>query len=203
MEIITLQIGHYANFVGSHFWNVQQKCLEYEETTRCDSDVNRHVLFRSGQARCGSELCTPRLVCIDLKGSLKTMKIYNQFYEAPSSLTKAVETTWAGEVQTYARDVYEKNAFLADLEKKSEIISSPQTMVHQPMPTSPKNPASVLYDLDDTVEVWSDYLGVCYHPKSVVELPQFQNANVDMPFDFYDQGYALGHDSSLVSHDSF
>ena len=31
-SIITLQLGHYANFVGSHFWNTQEASFVYPDS---------------------------------------------------------------------------------------------------------------------------------------------------------------------------
>jgi hypothetical protein len=34
-EIITLQFGHYSNFVGTHFWNIQVR----------DSPIYEHIII--------------------------------------------------------------------------------------------------------------------------------------------------------------
>ncbi len=31
-EILTLQLGHYANFVGTHMWNAQESLFTYSES---------------------------------------------------------------------------------------------------------------------------------------------------------------------------
>ncbi len=33
-EIVTLQIGHYANHVGTHFWNAQEALFDYSPSPR-------------------------------------------------------------------------------------------------------------------------------------------------------------------------
>lgn len=45
-EILTLQFGHYANFVGTHWWNLQEQSFEYNTTT--PSEINHDVLYREG-----------------------------------------------------------------------------------------------------------------------------------------------------------
>jgi hypothetical protein len=48
-EIISFQIGNYSNFIGAHFWNIQQSSFIYDAA--CSSkipDINHDVLFREG-----------------------------------------------------------------------------------------------------------------------------------------------------------
>lgn len=47
-EIVTLQFGHYSNFVGTHLWNIQECGFRYvgvESGTQIDHDV----LYREGR----------------------------------------------------------------------------------------------------------------------------------------------------------
>ena len=50
--VITLQVGHYANHVGTHFWNTQEASFVYaaDSTTQdvAHLEVNHGVLFRQG-----------------------------------------------------------------------------------------------------------------------------------------------------------
>lgn len=45
-EILTLQLGHYSNFIGAHWWNLQEQSFEYNTPT--PSEVNHDVLYREG-----------------------------------------------------------------------------------------------------------------------------------------------------------
>lgn len=45
-EILTLQFGHYSNFVGTHWWNIQERGFEYN--TNQPSEINHDVLYREG-----------------------------------------------------------------------------------------------------------------------------------------------------------
>ena len=29
-EILTIQLGHYSNFIGSHWWNIQESNFSYD-----------------------------------------------------------------------------------------------------------------------------------------------------------------------------
>jgi hypothetical protein len=208
MEVVTLQIGHYANFVGTHFWNAQQEHFLDNEASQKDTELNHHVLFRLGQDFWGKETFTPRLLCVDLKGSLKTLSsTHNRLYHEASSpsIDRTGKTVWSGEVQTYKQEVYERNAFLSDLEREEQEPFG----YHQPVEGRTSGSQSISdpkgrnqsksYDLDEAIEVWSDYLGVYYHPKSIMEIPHFFHGNSETPFDFYYQGYGLCSDTSFVS----
>ena len=55
-SIITLQLGHYANHVGAHFWNTQEAGFVYpdgDKTSPAELEVNHGVLFREGRTRRG------------------------------------------------------------------------------------------------------------------------------------------------------
>lgn len=45
-EILTLQFGHYSNFVGTHWWNLQEQSFEYNASS--PSEVHHDVLYREG-----------------------------------------------------------------------------------------------------------------------------------------------------------
>ena len=74
--VITLQIGHYSNFVGAHFWNIQEAGFVYASSTNPTfvPEINHGVLFREGVTGYGrtdgQTTFTPRLVSVDLKGAL-------------------------------------------------------------------------------------------------------------------------------------
>ena len=46
--VITLQVGHYANHVGAHFWNTQEASFVYSTQDVTHLEVNHGVLFRQG-----------------------------------------------------------------------------------------------------------------------------------------------------------
>jgi hypothetical protein len=72
-EIITLQLGGYSNFIGSHFWNIQEECMSYDhdEDSKENSEVRSDILWRQT-----SSTVVPRLMTLDLKserGALRRM----------------------------------------------------------------------------------------------------------------------------------
>lgn len=93
-EIITLQIGNYSNYIGSHFWNIQDELAAYLEGQEFPV-VNQDVLYRTGQLRDGTPTATPRMVMIDMKGGYGGMKRTGYLYEsekAPPTRAVAMHT---------------------------------------------------------------------------------------------------------------
>ncbi|ODN03551.1 Protein misato 1 [Orchesella cincta] len=62
-EIITFQVGNYANFVGAHFFNLQDPHLNPEHET----DFCHRVFWREGQNFQRQKILTPRVLMFDLK----------------------------------------------------------------------------------------------------------------------------------------
>ena len=74
--VITLQLGNYSNYVGAHFWNIQEAGFVYpsSKNTTFTPDVSNRTLYREGMTgfseNDGQPTFTPRLVSVDLKGAL-------------------------------------------------------------------------------------------------------------------------------------
>lgn len=78
-EILTLQLGHRANHVCTHFWNTQESyfsspssslpTLRNSETDVASQDelVNHDIHWREGIDSAGRDTCTPRTLIYDLR----------------------------------------------------------------------------------------------------------------------------------------
>lgn len=84
-EIVTVQVGSFANFIGSHFWNFQDELLGLASEPSNDplfknNSLNMDVLYRTGENHEGILTYTPRLVSVDYQGSLGSLSSrgYNQ-----------------------------------------------------------------------------------------------------------------------------
>lgn len=73
-EVVTLQFGHYANFVGTHWWNIQESSFIYDPKQAGSKEVNTDILFREGTNLNKQVTYTPRLILWDLKGSLNSLR---------------------------------------------------------------------------------------------------------------------------------
>ena len=78
-EILTLQLGHKANYLATHFWNSQvylhlvaadsqEANFDYENTNE-KPIIENDVHFRAGLGKEGVETYTPRTLIYDLKGA--------------------------------------------------------------------------------------------------------------------------------------
>lgn len=45
-EILTLQFGHYSNFVSTHCWNIQEFTFDYDSNSA--SEINHDAFYREG-----------------------------------------------------------------------------------------------------------------------------------------------------------
>ncbi|CAG7951833.1 unnamed protein product [Penicillium salamii] len=168
-EIVTLQLGQRANYLATHFWNLQESYFTYDGTEQ--SPVDHDVHFRPGYGADGSETYTPRTLIYDLKGGFGTLRRYNALYELGED-SAAGQGLWDG------REVVQKQAPITQSEyQKSLDLGTPA-----PRLTS------------ESVRYWSDYNRVFYHPKSIVQLNEYELNSQTMPFEDWNVGEELFND---------
>nr|CAI5867837.1 unnamed protein product [Callosobruchus analis] len=173
--ILTLQFGHYSNFIGAHWWNIQEAGFEYNSSS--PSEINHDVLYREGLTDKNQVTYTPRLLLVDLKGTLRTLSETGDLYESPPDPDK--EKTRIGwppsHVDIQAALQCKKNRFQKDLEDPSEAGKV----------------ALKTYDFDKVVQVWSDYLYARFHPRTVNTVKEYEHCNENTPFDVFPLGTSL------------
>ncbi|ESO92553.1 hypothetical protein LOTGIDRAFT_120630 [Lottia gigantea] len=177
-EIVTLQIGHYSNFVGSHWWNIQEGSFNYDINHVKDGvSLNHDVLFREGQTTKGAVTFTPRLVCIDLKGSLNTLSKDGGLYGDDNE----EEVKWCEDVTLHEAGTGYKNEYLTDLEQEESVLISDK---------EENNVCSgqKYYNLDKDVTVWSDYLKTYLHPKTLHIINDYMLGDTERPFNVFGMG---------------
>ena len=83
-EIITIQLGSYANSVGAHFWNLERASFRFEDDAtsasshsaqsdtcaRWTPQVDHSLLFRECRLSSQQTTFTPRLIAVDLLAGL-------------------------------------------------------------------------------------------------------------------------------------
>ncbi|MCO5578869.1 hypothetical protein L7F22_032716 [Adiantum nelumboides] len=182
-ELITVQVGPYANFVGSHFWNLQDEFLGLRNDPDADpylanSGVNFYVLYRVGETTQGVATYTPRLLAIDAKGSLGTLNAEGSLYKQSSSVDVNSVTSWKGQVSKHVAEPLVKNEFLKCLEQeqvewvcqqtgKEHTNSSEGSVICNPICHSEH---IIRKSLEESVQFWTDYSKVHFHPLSLYEL---------------------------------
>ncbi|KAL5168473.1 Protein misato 1 [Glycine soja] len=170
-EIVTVQVGDFANFVGSHFWNFQDELLGLAEDPFADSffknqDLNMDVLYRTGETQQGIPSYTPRLLSINLRGSLGSMSSRGTLYTEVASTTLDV-VTWTGGVSTQASEPYKRN-FLYEEEENLNMINEIRGSNNGSQ--SEYEDKDITECLENGVQFWTDYSKVHYHPRSLYEL---------------------------------
>ena len=172
-SIITLQLGHYANFVGSHFWNTQEASFVYPDSNKCanvspdDLEINHRVLFREGVTGRGEVTFTPRLVSVDLKNALGSLPIHGDLYDKPPTTSRdrhdQLESVreksvhWAGTVDMTLEESEGRNDFLSSLDQEEK--ESQQRISGSTNKSSDDHRLQTVdketFQLESQVKVWS------------------------------------------------
>ncbi|KAJ4821873.1 hypothetical protein Tsubulata_026841 [Turnera subulata] len=174
-ELVTVQVGGFANFIGSHFWNFQDELLGLAADPESDpvyknqmQHLNMDTLYRSGETQQGILTYTPRLLSIDSQGSLGCVSSHGGLYnsEAYSSASTTV-ATWKGGVSTHISEPRKKNVFLQSLyeEEQSNGMDNGQSDNQRKFQDQ-----DIVESLERDVEYWTDFSKVHYHPQSLYEL---------------------------------
>ncbi|GFN80506.1 misato-like protein 1 [Plakobranchus ocellatus] len=201
-EVVTLQIGSYSNFVGTHWWNLQESSFVYDpqQLATFPKEVNHDILFREGKTVTGQVTYTPRLVLFDLNHSLGSLKREGTLYTVDAEES----VNWIGDVTLHETPKEKRNLFLEDLEetkensddadeiKASDLDENAEkseeaaggVQVRQVDPVFGKS----LYNLDNEVKVWSDYLRTALHPRTIHILQDYQFNNAEQPFNVFGMG---------------
>ncbi|XP_057481392.1 uncharacterized protein LOC130773935 isoform X2 [Actinidia eriantha] len=175
-EIVTIQAGDYANFIGSHFWNFQDELLGLAEDPQDDvvfrnQCLNMDVLYRTGETQQGILTYTPRLVSIGFQGSLGSMSsrgtLYNEIPHAPSDVV-----TWTGSLSSHVSQPQKKNLYLQSLyeeeQEKLHMVNGNKSGKHDFR--SDIQDKDIVQSLENEVQCWTDFSKVHYHPRSLYEL---------------------------------
>ncbi|KAH7313264.1 tubulin domain-containing protein [Stachybotrys elegans] len=166
-EIITLQLGNLSNYVANHFWNAQESYFTYSEQD--SSPVDHNIHWRTGLGSDGSDTFLPRTVIYDLKGGFGTLKKINALYEDASQVSAS--STWGGPSAVHKQEALHPSAYQQSLDAGTE---------------APRLTKS-------SVRYWSDFSRVYYHPKSLVQLYDYELNSTIMPFERHSMGIELFH----------
>jgi hypothetical protein len=175
-EIVSLQFGSYSNFIGTHWWNLQEAGFVYNADS--PSEINHDILFREGVTSKGCVTFTPRLLLVDLKGSLRHLRQEGDLYDHVED-GKPSQVQWPVErVDVVCTPKEEKNEFLDDLENEENSMDSTEACGSLPK----------VYNLDSAVNVWADYLRARYHPRTVSIINEYEHNSDTKPFDVFNYG---------------
>eukprot|EP00040_Diaphanoeca_grandis_P018057 m.94934 g.94934 ORF g.94934 m.94934 type:complete len:525 (+) comp26770_c0_seq1:261-1835(+) len=96
-EILTIQVGNFANRVGAHYWNHQTNSFCYDPE-QSPPDVFHDALFRPGSTVHGKVTYLPRAIFFDLNHAADSVKQEQGDGDLESKRQNVV--TWQGNVQT-------------------------------------------------------------------------------------------------------
>ncbi|KAM0854967.1 hypothetical protein ACQ4PT_050083 [Festuca glaucescens] len=170
-EVVTVQVGGYANFVGSHFWNFQDELLGLADDPAADAafrtaPLDMDVLYRAGETLQGLPTYCPRLVSVGSRGSLGSLSSSG----VPGLSTAASEqlniTTWSGNVTRSVAKPHGRNLFLQSL-AEDQIVSTSNGGNNSQKNVEDKD---LVECLENDVNFWTDYTKVQYHPQSLYEM---------------------------------
>ncbi|KAL0640182.1 mtDNA inheritance, partitioning of the mitochondrial organelle [Maublancomyces gigas] len=167
-EIITLQLGHQANYLGTHFWNTQESYFTYTEDATL-SPVDHDVHFRPGIGVGGIETYTPRSLIYDLKGGFGSMRKINALYDQ-------MEETAGGMPQGLwdRGTTVQREPLIEPIEYQRNLDAG--------LPAPSLDTPAVRY--------WSDFNKVFYHPRSSIQINEYELNSKVVPF----KGFGLGRD---------
>ncbi|KAI8085008.1 tubulin domain-containing protein [Halteromyces radiatus] len=183
-EILTLQLGPTASYIGTHFWNTQEAYFNYGDSD-LEPEFEHDVLFRAGISSLGVETYTPRALIYDLKGGFGSLQKYNKLY---SGVDTGVE--WDQGVNTISSEI-EKHPYQQQL----ELLEEGRTTLTDAVP-----------QLDQTVTTWSDFNRVYYHPRALNSIATHQADDPLSPFDTYTigrQAYADNEKEADIFENAF
>lgn len=202
-EIVTLQVGHYSNFVGAHLWNIQESSFVYSPAeVKGPKEICHDVLYREGETRRREVTFTPRLIAFDLKGSLKTLKQEGALYETG---WEGEDIKWLGDITMHKEEKVARNPYLRSLEQDIETSELENEVTDDKEEEESENISKKKKKLDDqnksedmevfgehktinfeeNVSVWSDFLSIHFHPKSVHIIEEYRHQDELCPFDLY------------------
>uniref|UniRef100_A0A2I2Z190 Protein misato homolog 1 n=1 Tax=Gorilla gorilla gorilla TaxID=9595 RepID=A0A2I2Z190_GORGO len=195
-EVLTLQLGHFAGFVGAHWWNQQDAALgRATDSKEPPGELCPDVLYRTGRTLHGQETYTPRLILMDLKGSLSSLKEEGGLYR-DKQLDAAI--AWCGKLTTHKEELYPKNPYLQDFLSAEGVLSSDGVWRVKSIPngkgSSPLTTATTpkpLIPTEASIRVWSDFLRVHLHPRSIRMIQKYKHDGEAGRLEAFGQGESV------------
>ncbi|KAK4807568.1 hypothetical protein QYF61_003357 [Mycteria americana] len=191
-EAVTLQLGHYAGCVGAHWWGLQDAALRSPAEA---AELRAAALLRPGRAAGGRETYTPRLVALELKGGVGALRPGGAGPEAP--------VAWDGEVAAYLECASAGGSAPRDAGRRTEDASSerrgrPSAAVQGTSPAPSRLAVSQEVYSGGSTQVWSDYLNVHLHPKSLYVIHQYMHDGECGCLEAFGQGESLLRDPGCI-----
>uniref|UniRef100_A0A8C0QK81 Misato mitochondrial distribution and morphology regulator 1 n=1 Tax=Chelonoidis abingdonii TaxID=106734 RepID=A0A8C0QK81_CHEAB len=140
---------------------------------------------------------------MDLKGSLNSLKQEGCLY---GDMKIDTSVAWQGNLMAHQDDPPAKNLFLQDLSKLEGGMSSDGDFSPRALPLSKDvsqlptqlHVSQKGHQLEGSVRVWSDYLRVRLHPRSIFMIHQYNDDGESSQLEAFGQGESLLHDPTYL-----
>ncbi|KAK1136270.1 hypothetical protein K0M31_000835 [Melipona bicolor] len=172
-EILTIQLGHYSNFIGTHWWNIQETNFSYDSDS--PSEINHDVLYREGENLKRQVTYTPRLLLVDLREAVGYLKEQGTLYDTSQS-EEAQQSLWDDtKVEVLKGETVNKSPFIKSLNESSEA----------------QTPTSSSLSLENNINSWVDYLLPRFHPRTLNVIKHHKHDGAMYPFGIFTYGRNL------------
>ncbi|BAT17853.1 Os12g0586400 [Oryza sativa Japonica Group] len=166
-EAVTVQVGGFANYVGSHFWNFQDELLGLADDPDADpvfknAALDMDVLYRSGETHQGVATYCPRLVSVDSR--VYILHVHGGIICRVSWLFEFIRS---GNVTRSVSKPHGRNLFLQSLVEEGQNPSTSNGGSNSQKSVEYKD---LIECLENGINFWTDYSKVHYHPQSLYEL---------------------------------
>ena len=131
--------------------------------------MDHDVSFRPGIGADGSDTYTPRTLIYDLKGGFGTLRRENALYELQRQENPAQHGPWSGN----AIPLHLPSIAPSSYQQALDLGVQPPELT------------------TDTVRFWSDYNYLFYHPRSIVQLNEYELNSSLRPFEKWETGDEL------------
>lgn len=145
----------------------QESYFTYAEDE--ESAIDHDVHWRPGLGADGSETFMPRTVIYDLKGGFGSLKRINALYDIQDEDPAQSSSLWGGQAVVQKAEPIEPSAYQKSLDAGLE---PPQLTT-------------------ESVRYWSDFNRVFYHPRSIVQLNEYDLNSSIAPFERWASGEEL------------
>eukprot|EP01041_Mallomonas_annulata_P003572 gene3572-7103_t len=186
-EHITIQLGHFSNYIGSHYWNIQHELLGQNVDGQGEI-FQSHKLFRSIKGKIGSEEKYPRALIFDLRDNLGSL---NPHWDVEDEVDDDSLAVWDHAIKIIKED-----------DDSDDNIDNEQKKIDPSHPMVDEN-----IHLSNSIESWSDYLNPRFHARSFCIPSVWRDATSTCQFGRHDisshpfSNYLSGKDRSLITNE--
>uniref|UniRef100_A0A182PE02 Misato Segment II tubulin-like domain-containing protein n=1 Tax=Anopheles epiroticus TaxID=199890 RepID=A0A182PE02_9DIPT len=214
-EILTFQLGNYSNYIGTHWWNIQvrlqkhikishvaqhqhvrphyfqESSFNYEPNAE-PSEIDHSVLYREGQTRQRQVTFTPRLLMLDLNGTLKHVPRTGDLYEQPID----PEQIPADDPTEVVADIGWETGKVEVIKKEKPAERHPyqKDLLEAGTSSNSGEDEEKDYNFSQTVQDWIDYSYTRYHPRSINVIERYTHSREESQLDTITNGMELWKD---------